>query len=221
MRRIDTDWSGGTGWIAHPDEVMERSSHAISGDAGSWLIDPVDAPGLDGFLDEPVAGVVVSFDHHRRDAAAIAARHDIAVHFPAVLAYRAGSMEVPTASLDQFTRDTGWTAHVLRDWFRWHEVALRAPDEETVRIPESVGTARYFRAGDERLGVHPTARLVPPVAALRDVATDRVLVGHGEGIMADGRLAIDEAMTNARRRLPLAYVRAALSVPSLLGDQRR
>ena len=64
-REIDR-WDGGLGWIAHPEETMQRASHALATDEGVWLVDPVDCEGLDQLV-EPlgeVAGVVVLLDRH-------------------------------------------------------------------------------------------------------------------------------------------------------------
>src|SRR5699024_3715660 len=67
-------FDGGVGWLAHPDERMQRASHALSTDDGVWLVDPVDADGLDDLLAEEgdVAGVVILLDRHKRDAARLA-----------------------------------------------------------------------------------------------------------------------------------------------------
>ena len=221
MRRIDTDWPGGIGWIGNPDEVMERASHAINGEKGYWLVDPVNAGEVADLIPDQIAGVVVCFDHHRRDAAMIATQHDVSVHLPDELDNLASSIDAPTGPIDPFRQDTGWTTHVIRDWYGWREVALRAPGGDTVRIPESLGTAKYFRAPGERLGVHPMARLMPPRDPLSTIAADRVLVGHGEGVMSDGTAHIDEAIGHARRRLPQAYTRALLSVPAVVRDLLR
>lgn len=223
VRRIQATWADGIGWIAYPDETMERASHAIVGESGTWLIDPLGGAGLDELLgaEPPVAGVVVCFDHHRRDAVELATAYDVAVHLPASLAYRGRRMDAPTASLEAFTADTGWEPFVIRDWIRWHEVGLSSPDGSTVRIPEAVGTARYFRAPGEQLGVHPTARLVPPRSALASITADRILVGHGEGVMDGGRVAITEALANARRRASGAFARASTCLPQLAIDQFR
>ena len=49
LHEIDR-FDGGVGWIAYPEETMERASHALAvhdeeGDADEvWVIDPVDAP---------------------------------------------------------------------------------------------------------------------------------------------------------------------------------
>ena len=52
LHEIDR-FDGGVGWIAYPDEAMERASHAVavpneeSETDDVWVFDPVDAPGLD------------------------------------------------------------------------------------------------------------------------------------------------------------------------------
>ena len=56
FREIDR-WRGGVGWMAHPTELGERASHAILGDEGLWVIDPLDAPGIDDLFDEFGDGV--------------------------------------------------------------------------------------------------------------------------------------------------------------------
>src|SRR6056297_3072434 len=71
-------------WLAHPEEGGRRASHAIRGDDGVWIVDPLDAAGLDEELDRlgEVAGVAVLANYHARDAGEIAARHDLPVHVP-------------------------------------------------------------------------------------------------------------------------------------------
>ena len=61
---------GGFGWSAHPGELMERSSTAFADGGRVWLIDPLRAGGLDAELQAlgTVAGVVVSYVGHERDA---------------------------------------------------------------------------------------------------------------------------------------------------------
>ena len=64
----------GVGWIAYPDERMERASHAFAVDGEVWVVDPVDVDGLDELLAEfgDVAGVVTLLDRHKRDADTVA-----------------------------------------------------------------------------------------------------------------------------------------------------
>ncbi len=44
------EFTDGVGWIAYPDETMERASHALSVDGDVWVLDPVDADGVDDLL---------------------------------------------------------------------------------------------------------------------------------------------------------------------------
>lgn len=207
FRAIDR-WDGGAGWIAQPDETIQRASHAIRGDAGVWLVEPVDAPDLDGWLadDGPVAGVIVAMDRHTRDADAIATRHDVAVHLPRRLAGIGNDLRAPVAPIGPFTEDTGWTARPVIDRRWWREVALVSPDGATVRIPEAVGTSPQMVAPGERLGVHPVLRPWPPRAALSAFSPERLLVGHGEGILTDADAVLANALARARRRAPAAYL---------------
>jgi hypothetical protein len=75
------------------------------------------------------------------------------------------------------------------------------PNERTLVCADAVGTAQYYRAPDERLGVSPLLRLTPPRQLLA-VQPEHVLVGHGEGIHTAAAAALREAVTLARRRTP-------------------
>ncbi|MFB6281517.1 MAG: hypothetical protein ABEH40_05820 [Haloferacaceae archaeon] len=206
LREIDR-WEGGVGWIAYPDEGMARASHALATDEGVWVLDPVDAPGVDDLLAEfgDVAGVVICLDRHRRDAAAVARRHDAPVLVPDRMD---GVADDTDAAVERFAGalgDTDYRALTVRNSSlpRWQEVALT--DGETLYVPEAVGTAPFFRADGERAGVHPMLRPMPPRRALGDLDPDRLLVGHGEGVLDDGGAALRDALEGARRRAPAAY----------------
>lgn len=203
----------GVGWIAHPDERMQRASHAIAVDGDVWVIDPVDADGLDELFAEfgEVAGVVVLLDRHKRDAAAIANRHDVAVSLPEHFEGVTTDLGARVVRFEDELADTGIQAHTVVDNRFWQEVALYDQRDGTLIVPESVGTAAYFRAGEERLGVHPMRRPVPPRRTLGRFAPERVLVGHGEGVSADATAALQETLSTARRRAPRVYATAARS----------
>ena len=70
-----------------------------------------------------------------------------------------------------------------------------------------LGTLEFFRAGGERIGMHPLLRVAPP-RSLLSVAPERVLVGHGGGIHQDAAAAVHDAVRNARRRIPAALASA-------------
>jgi hypothetical protein len=223
-REIDRR-AGGVGWIAHPEETMQRASHALAvggttgggsadgepaGDADVWLVDPVDAEGLDALLAPfgDVAGVVTLLDRHERDAAALARRHGVSAWVPSWMGGVAASLDAPVERFDGELADTGYRLREVVNNPVWKEGLLYDEDDGVAVIPEAVGTASYFRARDERLGVHPMLRLLPPRRAFRELAPDRVLVGHGAGIERDATAALRDALDGSRRRAPGAYAKA-------------
>jgi hypothetical protein len=209
LREIDR-WDGGLGWIAYPDERMQRASHALDTDDGVWVVDPVDAPGVDDLLAElgEVTGVALCLDRHKRDAAAVARRHDVPVAIPEWMDGVASKLDAPVERFGHELGDSGYRVRRVRDASLppWQEAALYGPDD-TLLVAEAVGTASFFRAGDEALGVHPMLRPIPPRDELGDLSPERILVGHGEGIFDDATAALRDALGGARRRIPAAYAK--------------
>jgi len=205
-------FDGGVGWIAHPDERMQRASHALATEAGVYVVDPVDAAGVDDLLAEfgEVAGVVVLLDRHERDAAAVARRHDVPVYVPEIMRGVADDFDAPAEVFDRTLGDTGYTAHEVVNNPLWRETALYSEDDGVLVVPEAIGTSEYFRTAGERLGVHPALRLFPP-KSLRRFDPDRVLVGHGPGVHEDAARALDEAVAGARGGAPRLYAETARS----------
>lgn len=193
-------WDGGVGWIAHPEERMQRASHALVDGDDVWVVDPVDAPGIDDLLAElgEVAGVVVTIDRHSRDAATIANRHDVAVHLPFWIDTR---VEAPVRRFDDRLGETDYRAIEVFDVPGWHETALYDEGDGTLVVGEALGTAEYFLASGERLGVHPMIRLFPP-RSLGEFQPRRVLVGHGSGVFNDATGTLRDALDGSRRRYP-------------------
>lgn len=210
LRQIDR-FDGGLGWIAYPDERMQRASHALVGEDGVWLIDPVDADGLDEMLADlgDVAGVAVLLNRHARDAGAIAARHGVDVHRPAwmsdVDSKVDASERVTIRDTEGRLGDSGYRVEKLTDSLGWREAVAYDPDSRTLVVPESLGGSSYFRAEGEQVGVHPALRLFPP-RALAGYDAERVLVGHGEGVMKGAAAAIRDAIDGSRRRAPGLYL---------------
>lgn len=170
-------------WVEQ--EFMERSSHALTADGGTWLIDAVDRPRVDEL--ENVAGVIQLLDRHNRDCASIAARLGVPHHV------------VPREPLGPFE------FLPVRLKRRWREVALWWREERVLVCAEAYGTAAFYRAGDERLGVHPLLRLRPPRL---DVRPDVILCGHGSGVFEDADVALQEALSTSGRRIPEQLVSA-------------
>ena len=217
LHEIDR-WDGGVGWIAHPEEKLQRASHALAVDGEVWVTDPVDAPGLDDLLSEfgDVAGVVVCLGRHERDAAAIADRHGVSVYVPEWMSGVAAELNAPVERFGFELADTGFRTVPVRNSSipPWQEVALYHEDDGTLVVPEAVGTTGFFLAPGERLGVHPMLRPVPPRHALSWLEPERVLVGHGAGIFDGAAAALRDALANARRRLPAAYLKSLRSMLS-------
>jgi hypothetical protein len=180
----EAEW--GFGWLQ--EEAIERCSHALAEDGRVWLVDPVEAPGVEErvrALGEP-AGVIQLLDRHSRDCAAFAERLGVPLH------------EVPFGGVPRAPFDP---IRIRGNRF-WHEVALWWPERKALICADALGTGRFFRAGDERLGLHPLLRPLPP-RALERFAPRHVLCGHGEGVHGDEAApALEEALRTARRRLP-------------------
>jgi hypothetical protein len=211
LREIDR-WDGGVGWIAHPEEGMQRASHALAVDGEAWVVDPVDAPDVDELLDSvgDVAGVVVCLDRHKRDAAAVATRHGVPVYVPDWMTGVTSELDAPTERFGRTLADTGYRALTVvnRSFPPWQEVGLYDDETGTLVVPEALGTAAYYCAPGERLGVHPMLRPTPPRRAFRNLDPERVLVGHGAGVFDDAAAAVQDALDHARTRLPGAYANA-------------
>lgn len=207
-RRIDR-FDGGFGWIAFPEEDMQRASHALVAGDDVWLIDPVDTPDLDGWIAEEgeLRGVVVLLGRHTRDAAEIANRHEVSVYLPEAFAGARRGIDAPVEIFSEGLPDADYRAFTVLDTPVWTEVGLYDDENGTLVVAESVGTADFFRAPGERLGVHPARRLFPPTA-LRGFVPKRILVGHGEGITEDAPAALEQALSESRRNTPRLYAKS-------------
>jgi len=182
--RFCDKFDGGFGWIV--DEFMERCSHALVEDGRVWVIDPVDGDGLEERIRAAgsPAGVLQLLDRHNRDCAAFAARLGVRHHI------------VPQGSLGPFA------CIAVRNSRSWNEVALWWPDRRVLVCADVLGTAPYYRAGNERLAVHPVLRVRPPSRQLGALQPDVILCGHGEGVLEHADTALREALSTSRRRIP-------------------
>ena len=182
------EWEHGFGWAQ--DELMQRASHALETDGRVWLIDPVDDAELEErvrALGEP-AGVLQLLDRHNRGCEAWAGRLGV----PHLRAWR---------------DDVPFTVLPLRDNRWWREAAVWDVPSRTLVVAEALGTAAYYCAPGDRIGVHPVVRPFPP-RSLVGLQPSRILFGHGAGLHGDGTpVALTEAVRTARRRLPAALAR--------------
>lgn len=185
---IVDEWPGGLGWRLH--ERLQRTSHALLVDGRVWVIDPVDADGVEErvrALGKP-AGVLQLLDRHGRDCAAWAER-----------------LGVPHRRAWEGVEGTPFERLPVRDNRLGREVALWEPSARTLVCADALGTLGFFRASGERIGWHPLTRPFPPRSFAR-VQPERILVGHGAGVHEHATASLQEALRTARRRIPAALL---------------
>ena len=189
-----TEWDGGVSWIAHPEEDAKRASHALETAAGVWIVDPVDADGLDELLADrgPIAGVAVVHDRHTRDAEAIAARHDAAVYAPEWMDLTREKLGAAPEPIGAELPGTHVAVHRLIDTDEWEEALLVDESGGTVVAMEALGTLPSFRADGDDLGVHPALETAPD--GLAGLRPERILVGHGESVHGDATAALEAVL---------------------------
>ena len=199
------DDRGSFSWLLGPSDPASRASTALVLDAGTLLIDPLEADGLDELLAPlpPLIGVTSLLDRHGRDAAAIADRRGVPRLVPAALGGPglglAGAEERPV---------------IVRP--RWKEALLWVPDRKLLICPETLGTAPFDLASpNARLGMHPLARVYRPAAAFAGLDPAVIAVGHGpplrdaEGLLAPTLASGVRGIPRSWLRLPLEAFRAS------------
>lgn len=212
--RIIDDGSDGLTWIAHPAESMQRASQALVVDGEVWLVDPVEAIGVDDAIEAlgEVAGVVVLLDRHTRDAAAFARRYDVAVHLPDFVEDVSDDLDATVERFRDELAETGYRARPVIDLPTWREAALVDEAGDTVLAADALCTAPLYTTPNERVAVHPFLRLWPPRRAFGDLDPDRLLVGHGPPVLEGAGSAIRDALAGARRGAPRAYWHSLMRV---------
>ena len=184
----------GVGWRV--DEAAARTSHALAAEGKVWLVDALDWPeAIDRALalGEP-AGVIQLLDRHSRDCAALAARLDV----PHVVVPN----ELPGSPF-------AFVSVVRRRI--WRESALWWPETRTLVLADALGTTPFHTGGKAPLGAHPLLALTPP-KQLAALEPERVLVGHGEGVLGPGASGtLRDALESSRRRLPGVLLRLPLA----------
>lgn len=211
-RRTPTDpqiidrFENGIGWIAHPDETGRRASHAIRGPDGVWLIDPLDAPGIDDHIAGlgEVAGVAVLSGYHTRDASAIADRHGVSVHVPQWLDRTANRVPAPVERCGWSLGESGFALKRYTPFPGWRGTIAYRESDRTLYVPDCLGTTPLFTVGAEQIGIFLLCRLVPPRIILSGIEPERILVGHGSGLFEDAKAALADALRGSRRRFPAA-----------------
>jgi len=181
-------------------------SHAVRGAEGVWLLDPLDAPGIDEVIGEygPVVGVVVCSDYHARDAGTFARRHGVPVTVPAWVERVPARVDAPIERVEDEV--AGFRLRRLSPMGLWREAVAFRPTDGTLYVPDFLSSHETFTIGRERLGLPTFSRIHPPRDALGDLSPERVLLGHGEGVFEDAASALAGTLDGARRRFPRAVV---------------
>jgi hypothetical protein len=188
MTAVFSDGPYGFGWIAAEPRLLQRASHALVADGQVWLVDPVEVEGLEERVRAAgrVVGVLQLLDRHGRDCASLARTFGVPLRY------------VPRAGTPGPPFEVIRTVRIPL----WSEAALWWPERRTLVVADALGTAAYFRAPGELLGVHPVLRLIPPRSLAR-LEPEHVLCGHGQGVHGpEAADALHEALRTARRRTP-------------------
>jgi hypothetical protein len=185
FRFCDDLGADGFGWIV--EEALTRTSHVLAAEGKVWLVDALDWPEATDrarALGEP-AGVIQLLDRHDRDCAALAS-----------------SLGVPHLVAPDELPESPFTCIPIMRRKRWRESALWWPATRTLVCADALGTNRFYTAGKAPLAVHLFLRLTPP-KALGAFQPNRILVGHGEGVVGpDPAQALRDALRTSRRGLP-------------------
>lgn len=207
----ETVWQSATDrtvtWIAHPEETMQRASHAAAFGDEVLLIDPLAVDDLDSVIapvGEPT-GIVVLFDRHTRDADRLAREYDIPIYLPEALTASRAGLKGETRPVESVLPDHITPITLVANRF-WLEVMLCDAEHERLFVPETLGTTRNFRAGDEPVGVHPMMRFRPPRSMLEDRDVDQLFVGHGQPLDPVEQSDIETVLRRSRVRIPKAIV---------------
>jgi hypothetical protein len=199
LEPIPLDGNGSFAWLAHPEEPLERASCALALAGGVVLVDPVDAPGLDeavGEVGKPL-GVVTLLDRHQRDAASVAARLDV----PRLLPRALGGPGLGLEGVEERT--------VVRGRF-WQEALLWLESRRLLVCVEAIGSGRFYLAhADDRLGVHPVARLLRLRRAFAGIEPETIAVGHGRPLRSEAASELRRVLDRKLADLPRAWARAA------------
>lgn len=206
-------WSNGLTWMAHPDATLQRASHALVDGDDVWLVDPLDAEGLDDELATfgTVAGVAVLSSRHGRHADRLARRHDVSIHVPAWFDGRNLDFDAPVETYNDELDGTGFEV-LWRIDSSFQEAALFHPERRTLLVGDTLMTA-VLTGEDGRLELGlPLMRLWPPAVDPESIAVDRVLVSHGKPVVDDARVALEGALGKEHRGTAAAIL---LNVPTL------
>jgi len=123
----------------------------------------------------------------------------------------ASKIDAPIERITDQLGDTDYELFEIRNSSvpPWQEAGLYNPENGTLVVPEAVGTASYFTVDAESLGVHPMLRMVPPRDVLGRYQPERVLVGHGAGVLENASEVLSAALAGSKRNALSLYGKTA------------
>jgi len=200
------EWKHGFGWIAKPEENMQRTSHGFVEGEGVYLVDPVDAENLDQKIEEygEVKGIVILFARHERDSEKLAGKYDCPIFVPE---WFERDLDADVEKISDKVPGTDWEIHTVVDSRVSKEAALYHRQSDTLIVADSLGTTKHLRGRGEKLGMSPLYRFNPPKKLL-DFDPQRIFCGHGEGITEDATETMQETIQQGRRKTFSAYFNA-------------
>jgi len=191
-------------WHPRTPFGAEVASYAISEGAGTVLVDPL-IPAEPGFLealDRVVAGpvrIVITIPYHVRSAGALRERYRATIHGHPAVAKRLGDTSGFQA-IEAGVPLGGGGLPIGIGKPRRYETPLFMPEQRAVvfgdAIVEADGALRVWMQREitsARLAWY-AERLRPTLEPLLDLDVERVLVTHGEPVLADGRAALQAAL---------------------------
>ena len=184
VRLID-ETEFGLGWME--DAREHRAGHALVVDGRIWLVDPIDPEEVETACSRSASRQPSS----SCSTATTAPRRR----------WRRGSACRSTSSRRELPGTPFELVPVVRNRL-WREVALWWPQRRTLVCADALGTIAFFRAGGERVGVHPAAPLRSAAAAPRSRAgapPRGPWAGPPRARHGDARGRCDQ---DARRRIP-------------------
>ncbi len=107
-------------------------------------------------------------------------------------------LEVPLEYYESELGSSGFAVEQVGPVPGWSEGVAYRESDDTLYIPDLLGTAPLYTVGPERLGFFLLCRPKPPFEAFTGLDPSRVLVGHGTGLFDDPAGRLVTALSNAR-----------------------
>jgi glyoxylase-like metal-dependent hydrolase (beta-lactamase superfamily II) len=187
----------------HPGEFgREVACYALRADGDTLLVDPLVPEPLAEAVDALVAGrvaILITIPYHARSAEPLAARYGATVHgHPAVTKRFADAGAFRAAEPGDELPGGARAFAIGRP--RRYEQPLWLPSHRALAFGDAIveyrGALRLWAQGPrgERYRRFLRERFVPTLQPLLELDPERVLVTHGQAVMAGGRRALERAL---------------------------